>query len=80
MDLFRERRRVPVFDEKKLTSILERLGLLSEMLDGELMCAFCQRKVTIQNFGAFFVTDSKEVRVSCSNSQCLRSVAEAVAE
>jgi len=77
--LFRERRSFPVFEEKQLQDILERVGLLEKMLAGELLCFSCKDKISKQNFGALFILkNSNEVAVSCNRAQCLKLVAEVV--
>jgi len=77
--LFKERRSVPVFEEKQLQDILERLGLLEKMLAGGLVCFFCKERISKQNFGALFVSkNSSEVSISCSRPDCLKLVGETI--
>ena len=79
--MFGERHRLPVFERKQLYDILEKVGLLKEMTSGKLLCSFCKKPISEQNFGALFVfRDSGKIGVSCNNPQCLKKIAEAIGE
>jgi len=79
--LFRRRRELPVFEKKQLRGILERVGLLEKMLNGELFCSFCKKPISEENFGALFIFhDGEEIGVSCSSPNCLKRIAEVIGE
>jgi hypothetical protein len=79
--LFSERRKLPVFEEKHLRDILEKIGLLEKMLSGEILCFFCKQTISKQNFGALFLPHaSNEIAVSCNHPRCLGRIAEVVEE
>lgn len=71
--MYEERRKFPVFAQKELQRILDRLGLLEQMRNGELECWFCNETMSEQNFGAIFLVENV-VRVSCSNPRCLEQI------
>jgi hypothetical protein len=79
VSLFRERRRLPVFEKEQLQGILEKVGLLEKMLNGKLFCSFCKRPISEENFGALFIFhDNEEIGVSCSSLKCIKRIAEAM--
>jgi hypothetical protein len=79
--LFRERRRLPVFEKGQLRDILEKIGLLEKMLNGKLFCSFCKETISEENFGALFIFHGgEEIGVSCSSPKCLKRITEAIGE
>lgn len=72
---------MPVFEERELHAILERVGLLQRMLSKTLKCAFCNDIISDRNFGALFATQgTDQTAVSCNRSECLRLVVGAAEE
>lgn len=71
--MYRERRKFPVFQQKYLEKILDRLGLLRQMQHNELRCQFCDTVISEENFGAIFL-DGETVRVACFKHGCLEQI------
>lgn len=61
-----------VYDED-LGRILENLGILDQLIAGELKCAVCGCQVDLDNLGTIFPYDDK-VGVSCDNDRCIRII------
>lgn len=72
--MFRERRKIPVFHEKELEEVLEKFHLLEKMENNELKCSICNIIISQDNFGCLFLSKEGNVKVSCSNPECLEKV------
>ena len=43
-----------VFHEKETEALLRRLGLLEQVISGQIKCIVCGKTITLENFGAIF--------------------------
>jgi len=69
-----ERRRFPVFLEKEFEEILEKLDLLEKIKNQEIRCSICNTIISKENFGCIYLSKEGDVRVTCSNPECLERV------
>jgi len=69
-----ERRRFPVFHEKELEEILEKLDLLEKMKNREIKCSVCNTIISKENFGCIYLSKEGDIKVACSNPECLERV------
>lgn len=67
--------RMKAVHDADLESLLDSLGVLSEVLHGVRRCAFCGKVVTMDNIECIFPQD-REVRFCCSSVECYRKLIE----
>lgn len=61
-----------VYDHQ-LESLLASLGILDELIAGEIKCAVCECQVSLDNLGAIF-PDGDNVGVCCDNERCVQVI------
>ncbi len=57
-----------VFD-RDLEKVLKGINLYEKIIDGEIKCHFCDKKITLKNL-QFIFTKNNEVKVSCDDKDC----------
>lgn len=67
-----EKREIRAVHDLELTAFLERLGLAQQLNAGQLHCAICDSVVTQDTLGMVFPL-RKEIKVCCSNVECLEA-------
>ena len=70
----RKRVELKAIYDQDLEQVLVNLGILDELVAGELTCSICGGKVDLDNLGTIFPDDEK-VGVSCDNDRCVRIIA-----
>ena len=76
--MFPDRKKFPVFHENNIDQILNRFKLLKKLENNELKCSTCESTVTRKNFGCLFLSKDGNVKVTCSNPECLEKVYEEI--
>jgi len=76
--MYYDRKKLPVFHEKELQTILQKFNLFTKMQNNELLCYICEKIISKENFGCIFLTNKGTVEVSCSNPECLEKVYEVI--
>jgi len=59
--------------DSDLEQLLTNLGMLDELIAGELRCAVCECQVGLDNIGTIF-PNGDEIGVSCDNPRCVRTI------
>jgi len=72
--MMKDEKEIPVFLEKEIDIILNRLGLLEKFNKNELKCYFCDVLISRENFGCVFLTKENRMVVCCSNPECFEKV------
>ena len=70
----RKRIEVKAVYDDDLEQVLANLGILDELVAGELSCAVCGCQVDLDNLGAIFPNNDK-IGVSCDNTRCIQAIA-----
>jgi len=69
----RKKVEVKAIYDPHLEQVLQKLGIMDELIAGELNCEVCGCQVDLDNLGTIFPDDDK-VGVSCDNSRCIRAI------
>ena len=69
----RKRVEVKAIYDEDLEQVLSNLGILDELIAGELNCAVCGCQVDLDNLGTIF-PDDDGVGISCDNDRCVRTI------
>ena len=67
--LFR-RRHVALVNESAVCDVLTSLGVMQDLLENEITCTLCGKKLTVENIQAWVVTPDK-IDCYCSSAGCL---------
>lgn len=59
--------------DSDLRTLLDSLGMLEDLIEGNLLCAKCGTPVDFDNLGALFQYEG-DIGVSCDESACVRAV------
>lgn len=70
---------IQVVHDRDLGPVLAKLGILSLLENGEIVCGICGCEVKPEEVGCVYAS-SGVVRVSCDKGACLNSVAERKAD
>ena len=68
----RKRSNVRAVWDDDLVGLLQSLGVLDMLIEGQIRCAVCDRNVDLDNLGALFGED-EEVQVTCDLTNCVRA-------
>lgn len=52
-----------------LNSLLEKIGLLEDMKNGQLRCSFCHCVLTFDNFGGVY-KEAGQIKPFCQKTEC----------
>ncbi len=63
--------------DSDLENILKKLGLYEKLAHGELRCAICGRRLSLENLGGLY-KENGEVKLVCNRIECLVEAAERV--
>ena len=69
----RSRATVKAVWDNDLETLLGSLGILPDLLAGEMKCAICSNVVTLDNLGTIFSNQGK-ILVTCDNTVCVHAV------
>ena len=55
--------------EKDVQKLLENLGMLNEVNNGQLHCFICNETITFENFGGI-IRKNRELKIFCDKIEC----------
>ena len=59
-----------------LVSVLEKLGLYKDVVEGKYRCFVCGEKITLKDMGGLFKSRDGKINFVCSNMKCLMIASE----
>ena len=59
-----------VIHDDKIKSLLENLGLSTQIEKGEMKCKFCKTVITYDNINSIF-PESDTIKISCNTPVCI---------
>lgn len=72
------RKTIEAVHDVDLRGLLQSLGLLAEVLEGNAACAFCGSPITLENLTAVF-SNSGAIALTCSSVNCLSQMNDVLA-
>ena len=63
--------------EKELEDLLRNLGLMDEIKAGNVLCNFCEKKITVENLQSVFPLEGKIV-FCCEDIRCYQHALESI--
>ena len=61
---------IPAIHEKEFLSMLEKLGLLSQISEGNAVCFNCHEKLSVDSIAGLKVINNQP-KLICNNPECL---------
>jgi hypothetical protein len=61
--------------ERNLGKILEELGMLTAVKEGQVVCKFCRKKLTLENIQCLYPKDD-EIAFCCDEIRCFQQALE----
>ena len=74
-----EREELPAVYDSDLESVLDKLGILEALEQGNMKCGICGEPVSMDTIGCIFAKDGR-VQLCCANPACLRHFTRARSE
>ena len=69
----RARREIKAVWDSDLKVLLENLGVIEPLIQGDFICIVCDNNVDLDNLGAI-IPDGNQVSVTCNDTRCVRAV------
>ena len=66
---------IPAIYEEDLQKVLEKLGVLQDILQDKVRCFICEKKITLDNFGGI-VKIRGNLKIVCDNPACIETAIE----
>jgi len=70
-----ERYEVTAVHEKNLEEVLKGLGLLDSVKNGNVVCKFCEKRITLDNLNCIYPKDNGII-FCCDNLSCYQKALE----
>lgn len=67
--------RMQAVHDDDLVTLLKSLGVYEKFSEGQFICRFCQKPITVENLGAIIPVDGK-IAFSCDAPKCIDQMAE----
>jgi hypothetical protein len=68
-----KKRTIKAVDDTELTLLLSRLGILDDLISGEIHCMNCNAVITLDNFGGLKYVNNV-IHVFCNSTTCLLEI------
>ncbi|RLI80543.1 hypothetical protein DRP04_08050 [Archaeoglobales archaeon] len=66
---------IPAIYEEDLQKVLEKLGVLHDILQGKVKCFICEKEINLDNFGGI-VKIKGNLKIVCDNPACIEAAIE----
>jgi hypothetical protein len=70
-----ERHKITAVHERNLEEVLKGLGLLDSVKDGNVVCKFCGKRITLDNLNCIYPKDD-DIIFCCDDLSCFQKALE----
>ncbi len=70
---FNKKTNIKVVQDEKLEGYLRSIGIYQNVVGGKIHCAFCGKKITMENLQALY-PENKNIKIVCSNINCIKKI------